>query len=302
MKKVLKTVSNILVWLVVIVAVAMMIFTIVSVNTFGRNDRALFGYKAFIVLSDSMSATDFDSGDLVVVKEVADPSTLQPGDIISYQSLHSSNYGETVTHKIRERTVNENGDPGFITYGTTTGTDDEIVVTYPFVQGKYQFAIPHLGEFFVFLKTPLGYVTCILVPFLLLIFYQAINCVKIFRQYKAEQMAELQAEKDAIEAERKRSEAVMEELRIMQAQMAANLAAQAPPPAAESQPAPVPQPAAQTVPAEPRPEPVEQPAEQAAPAAEPQPDMAAVMAELAALRAQLAATQKETAGTAAKDE
>ena len=273
MKKVMKTVSSVLVWIVVLIAVAMMIFTIVSVNTFNRNDRALFGYKAFIVLSDSMSATDFDSGDLVVVKEVADPSTLQEGDIISYQSLNSANYGETVTHKIRQRTVNANGEPGFITYGTTTGTDDEIVVTYPFVQGKYQFAIPKLGSFFVFLKTPLGYVICILIPFLLLIFYQALNCVKIFRQYKVEQMKELQAEKDAIEAERRKSEAVMEELRAMQAQMAASMAAQTP------QPVPVEQAEEKTV-------------ETTVASAE-QPDMAAVLAELAALRAQVAASQKE---------
>ena len=273
MKKVMKTVSSVLVWIVVLIAVAMMVFTIVSVNTFNRNDRALFGYKAFIVLSDSMSATDFDSGDLVVVKEVADPSTLQEGDIISYQSLNSANYGETVTHKIRQRTINANGEPGFITYGTTTGTDDEIVVTYPFVQGKYQFAIPKLGSFFVFLKTPLGYVLCILIPFLLLIFYQALNCVKIFRQYKVEQMKELQAEKDAIEAERRKSEAVMEELRAMQAQMAASMAAQTP------QPIPVEQTEKKTV-------------ETTATSAE-QPDMAAVLAELAALRAQVAASQKE---------
>ena len=276
MKKIWNTLSNILVWLVVIVAVAMMVFTIVSVNTFDRNDRALFGYKAFIVLSDSMSATDFGAGDLVVVKEVTDPSTLQVGDIISYQSLNSANYGETVTHKIRSRTVTENGDPGFVTYGTTTDTNDEIVVTYPFVQGKYVFSIPHLGDFFVFLKTPMGYVVCILLPFVLLIFYQGMNCVKIFRQYKAEQMAELQAEKDAIEAERKRSEAVMEELRAMQAQMAASLAAQAPPAPAPVQEQPVP--AAVAAPA---------------PAAVQQADMEAMMAELAALRAQVAAAQKE---------
>ena len=39
----------------VALAVFMMIFTIVSVSTFDRADRNLFGYKAFIVLSDSMS-------------------------------------------------------------------------------------------------------------------------------------------------------------------------------------------------------------------------------------------------------
>ena len=82
-------IKNILVWAVVVVAVCMMIFTIVSASTFDRTDRDIFGYKAFIVLSDSMAATDFDAGDLVLVKEV-DPSTLQEGDIIAYQSTNTA--------------------------------------------------------------------------------------------------------------------------------------------------------------------------------------------------------------------
>lgn len=69
MKKILNIVKNMLVFLVVALAVCMMIFTIVSVNTFDRIDRSIFGYKAFIVLSDSMSKTDFNAGDLVLVKE-----------------------------------------------------------------------------------------------------------------------------------------------------------------------------------------------------------------------------------------
>lgn len=59
MKKAWHIIKAILLWLVVALAVCMMGFTIVSVNTFDRMDRSLFGYKAFIVLSDSMSATDF---------------------------------------------------------------------------------------------------------------------------------------------------------------------------------------------------------------------------------------------------
>ena len=70
MKKVWNVIKTVFTWMVVLIAVGMMIFTIVSVNTFDRTDRDLFGYKAFIVLSDSMSATDFSSGDLVLVKEV----------------------------------------------------------------------------------------------------------------------------------------------------------------------------------------------------------------------------------------
>ena len=184
--KALNIIRSIFVWLMVALAVFMMIFTIVSVSTFDRADRNLFGYKAFIVLSDSMSKTDFSAGDLVLVKEV-DPSTLKEGDIIAYTSQNTSNYGETVTHKIRKRTTDANGEPGFVTYGTTTDTDDETIVTYPYVLGKYQGRIPKVGTFFQFLKSTPGYIVCILIPFLLLILLEGIRCIRLFRKYKAEQ-------------------------------------------------------------------------------------------------------------------
>ena len=217
--KALKIIRSIFVWLMVALAVFMMIFTIISVSTFDRADRNLFGYKAFIVLSDSMSKTDFSAGDLVLVKEV-DPSTLKEGDIIAYTSQNTSNYGETVTHKIRKLTTDANGEPGFVTYGTTTDTDDETVVTYPYVLGKYSSHIPKVGAFFQFLKSTPGYIVCVLIPFLLLILLEGVRCIRLFRKYKAEQQAELQAERDKIEADRAETQRMMQELLAMKAQMA----------------------------------------------------------------------------------
>lgn len=219
MKKALNIIKNILVWLMVALAVCMMVFTVVSVNTFDRSDRSLFGFKAFIVLSDSMSKTDFDAGDLVLVKEV-DPSTLKEGGIIAYTSQDTSNYGKTVTHKIRKLTTDARGEPGFITYGTTTDTDDETVVTYPYVLGKYKTSIPKVGRFFMFLKTTPGYIVCILIPFLLLILIQGLNCIRLFRRYKLEQMAEMKEERAKIEEERAESQKMMAELLALKAQLA----------------------------------------------------------------------------------
>ncbi len=223
-------IKTVFVWLVMIAAAAMMIFTIISVNTFDRNDRALFGYKAMIVRSDSMKATDFEAGDLILAKEV-DPSTLQVGDIIAYRSADPNSFGETFTHKIRSLTTTEEGEPAFITYGTTTDTDDSYPVTYVQVQGKYQFAIPKLGSFFTFLKTVPGYICCILIPFMLLIVFQGINSIKLFREYKAEQMAEIEskrqkemdkmsAERERLAAEREETERRLAQLQQLQAEMA----------------------------------------------------------------------------------
>ena len=218
-KTALHVIKNILVGLIVVVAIFMMIFTVVSVTVLDRDERSLFGYKAYIVLSDSMSATDFEAGDVVLIKEV-DPATLLEGDIIAYRSQNAESYGEVVTHKIRQRTTDENGNPGFITYGTTTNADDEGVVTYSFILGKYQSRIPKVGTFFQFLKTTPGYIICILIPFLLLILLQGINCIQLFRQYKREQIEEIQKERKQVEAERAENRRMMEELQQLQQRLA----------------------------------------------------------------------------------
>ena len=221
MKKALKIIKTTLVRLVALIAISMMIFTIISVTTFNRNDRSLFGYKAYIVNTDSMAKTDFDAGSLIFVKEV-EPETLKEGDIITFVSHSSESFGENVTHKIRKKATSANGERGFITYGTTTNTDDEEIVTCAYICGKYEFSIPYLGSFFNFLKTTPGYIVCILVPFMVLIIYQGVNCVRLFRRYKQEQMEELHEERAKIEAEREENAKMIEELKALKQQLAQN--------------------------------------------------------------------------------
>ena len=293
-KKVTNIISKIFVAVVALIAVAVMIFTIVSVTTFDRNDRDIFGYRAYIVNTDSMSATDFNAGDLIITKEV-DPATLQEGDIISYISQNSESYGETITHKILEKTEDANGAPGFITYGTTTGSTDETIVTYEYIMGKYQFRIPKAGTFFNFLRTPQGYIVCIFIPFMLLIIYQGVNCIRLFRRYKSEQMAELKEEKAKIQSEREESARMMAEMMALRAQLEqqAGGGGSVPPatqpvaPAPQAEPTPVAEPQAPAPQAEPTPvvepapaiKPVEQPVVKPAPVVEPAPATPAPVAE-----------------------
>jgi len=218
MKKAWNIIKTAFVWLVVAVAVCMMIFTVISVTTFNRNDRDIFGYKAYIVRSDSMAATDFDAGDLILVKEV-DPSTLKEGDIITYMSQNTNSFGEVITHKIRTVTTTDSGVPCFVTYGTTTNTDDLTPVPYVNVLGKYEVCFPGVGTFFAFLKTTPGYICCILLPFLLLIGSQGINTGKVFRQYRKEQMEDMASERELLAAEREENRKLKEELERMKGEM-----------------------------------------------------------------------------------
>ena len=241
--------KKVLTWLLIIVTVGMTLFTIASATIFNKSDASIFGFRMYIVLSDSMSATDFSAGDLIISKEV-DPEKLVEGDIITFTSTNPTSMGQTITHKIRSVTTLENGGLGFVTYGTTTGVDDEVPAKAEHVLGKYSFRIPYAGKFCDFLKTPLGYLLCIFVPFLILIALQIKNCAKAFRSMRREQKQEMQVERDELKAEREKLEEAMAQLRAMQQQMGMPQAAPAAPPAEAPAEAPVEQPPAEEAPAE----------------------------------------------------
>ena len=184
-----------------------MIFTIISVNTVNKENDGIFGFKPYIVLSDSMSEV-FQVGDMAISRQT-DPATLQEGDIITFRSIDPANYGQTVTHKIRQVTEYE-GQRAFITYGTTTGADDLYPVPEANVLGEYVFHLPKMGYVFEFLRTPAGYVTIILIPFLLLLGIQAVKFFRLVRQYKQEQQADIAAQQEQLAAVRKRTQELMD--------------------------------------------------------------------------------------------
>lgn len=215
-------------WILVAFTVFMMIFTIVTVTTVDKNERSIFGYKFYIVKTDSMSLSDknadldihFDAGDIVVVKNAADPRSLQAGEVIAFMSTNQVSFGETVTHMIREAKVTSDGKLiGYVTYGTNTGTDDEAIVEPEYVLGVYAGKLPGVGNFFAFVKSTPGYIICILIPFLLLILYNGVNVIRLFRKYKREQMEVMQAERDKIDAERAEAQRMMAELMALKAQL-----------------------------------------------------------------------------------
>ncbi len=218
MKKVLRIIGNVLTVLLLVFAIFMMVFTLISVNTVNKEDASFFGYKPYIVLSDSMKDT-FAVGDIAVSKTV-EPDTLEVGDIVTFRSIDPANYGEVVTHKIREITTYE-GEPAFITYGTTTGADDAYPVPFDNVIGQYQFRLPKMGYFFEFLRSPAGYFTVIFLPFLLLIVLQGVRFVRLVRQYKREQRDAAAAQEAAAQAQRLEAEQMREELERLRAQIGA---------------------------------------------------------------------------------
>ena len=205
-------VLNVLTTVILVVALAFTVVVVATTITSGKGEASLFGWKPYVVLSDSMQQ-DFQVGDIVVTREV-DPATLQPGDIIAFATIDPDNYGEVFTHKIRESTVYE-GEAAFVTYGTTTGDNDEYPALASRVQGKYAFAIPKAGYVFDFFKSPAGYVVLVLIPFTVLIALQIRNIVRLLREGKESES------RAALDAERRRVAQMEAELARLRASAAA---------------------------------------------------------------------------------
>lgn len=214
--------------LLVAFTVFMMIFTIVTVTTVDKNDRSIFGIKFYIVQTDSMSLSDknahmdvhFNAGDIVLIKNVKEPTKLESGDIIAFMSTNDVSYGETVTHMIREPKMKNGKLEGYVTFGTNTDTNDEALVEPSYILGEYAGKLPGVGNFFAFVKSTKGYIVCILVPFLLLILYNLLNVIRLFRKYKSEQNEAMEAERAQIAAERQQNEDMLRQLQALQEQLA----------------------------------------------------------------------------------
>ena len=221
-KKILGISLKAISWVLIAFTVFIMVFTIISVTTVDKNERNLFGVRFYIVKTDSMSLSEnnadldvhFNAGDIVIIKNVEDPTKLESGEIIAFISPNEDSYGETITHMIREPRIDSKTGKviGYVTYGTNTGTNDEEIVTPAYVLGTYAGKLPGVGRFFAFIKSTPGYIICILIPFLLLILYNGANVIRLFRRYKAEQTAVLAAEREEIEAERRKNEEMLREL------------------------------------------------------------------------------------------
>lgn len=189
----LDSVLNVLTTVIFLAAVAFTVVVVATTLVSGAGEASLFGWKPYVVLSDSMQK-DFQVGDIAVTHRV-DPATLAPGDIIAFESVDPNSYGEVFTHKIRE-VIEYEGEQAFTTYGTTTGDNDEYPALASRVQGKFAFSIPKAGYVFDFFKSPMGYVVLVLIPFSVLIGLQIRNIVRLLREGNDRQAAALASERE----------------------------------------------------------------------------------------------------------
>lgn len=187
-RKIWSIFSKIFTFAVLAFTLVMVVFTIISATSLGSRDRTIFGYHILSVTSGSMSG-EFEAGDLIFINaKNAGNADLEPGEIISFISDDPMTLGDTITHRIVEPTTYQ-GQAAYITKGDANNVADQYPALAKDVLGTYSGKLPGVGRFFVFLKTTPGYITCIFLPFLLMLIVCGYQFVTMFKEYRKEKKA-----------------------------------------------------------------------------------------------------------------
>lgn len=194
--KVLKKIGSVVIdVLIVIVFIISLLVVIASITAKRENGQAnVFGYTANSVQTDSMKGT-INEGDLIISKVVTSKNKadfdLKEGDIVSFYTEIKKGTKILITHRVYE--VRQAGNTTVI---TTWGDNRESApepddpITMSDVQSVYMFKIPLVGHFIDFLRTPLGFIICLVVPLLAFISWQAYKLIILFFKSKQAELEE----------------------------------------------------------------------------------------------------------------
>lgn len=146
---------------------------------------SVFSVTPLVVLSGSMSGDAPDHieiGDLIFITDV-EYSELKEGDVVTYRDGNSF-----TTHRIIGK-----DDDGFITKGDANNTEDRRRLTEDKLVGIVKSRIPKIGNFALFLQTPLGMVLFVGLPLLAFVLYNVIRR-QLYNNKKEDKTAALEAE------------------------------------------------------------------------------------------------------------
>lgn len=177
------------------VVLIIFIYNIVVLAVFGiskMNNTDIFGYKAYIIITNSMEP-NIKIGDVVITKKV-EQNELTKGDVITFKRGE-----EVITHRITKIDQKEEGNE-YTTRGDNNNIEDKEKVKYDMIEGKKIITIPYLGNIVRLLENRILFLIIILVLLILCFF-------KIQKKEKKD----IRREKKKIEDEKKDKDKIYRE-------------------------------------------------------------------------------------------
>lgn len=158
--------SNILSSLLCIVLALLLLVCVIFVIFKKKGEPpSIFGYKLYVVISDSMEP-ELKKGDLIVVKDI-DTTKIEVGNIITFKEKNSQ---ELITHRVVD--IKKNTAIEFITKGDSNIYNDENKVKEEEVIGVVNNSINNLGGILEILeRNSIIIILCIVTFTIMLNFY-----------------------------------------------------------------------------------------------------------------------------------
>ena len=166
-----KKVKIIKIILLIILVVILYNIALVGISEANKLDGFnFFGYKAYIITSESMKPTIY-IGDVIITKPCIQDE-LKTDDIITFKK----NNEITNTHRII-KIIDEDEKKSFITKGDNNELQDEKEVKFEEIQGKVILTIPKLGKIIELMQNKIV-ILVILLIILIILFMSIINSEK----------------------------------------------------------------------------------------------------------------------------
>lgn len=186
-KSALKTVANVLFWIVLVIVLAYSVTALFSEQD--DNMTTVLGMSALTVQSNSMSPT-FSEGDLIFIRDV-EPEDIEVGDVITYIMTYTSDdeiYTFYNSHRVIQVVENPDGTLKFYTQGDNNPGPDSGSVFQTMVVGVWTGG--HIGGFgsvldgiIEFLKSPVGFFLFIVFPCFAFLVYEVFRFIKVMSEY-----------------------------------------------------------------------------------------------------------------------
>lgn len=216
---------------IIVTAVFLFVFgclVTVMAQYFSGKEPTLFGYRSFVVVTESMTGT-YDKGDVIIVKVVDpeklydDPSQLKEGDVITFTAPEGFGAveGYTVTHRIVVAPYEGSDGRWYVrTKGDAAETADETPVPLDNVTGRVLGKSEALAGLQSVLRSKTGFLLIIVLPLIAIGVWQvavfAITSAKSKKQKELESTVQAKPESDEDDnekIERLKKEAVEEYLK-----------------------------------------------------------------------------------------
>lgn len=175
-KKVMEIIAIILIYNIILIAIS-------SENKISLIN--IFGYKSFIIKTNSMEPT-IDINDVIITKKVQEEE-IKVQDIITFIKDN-----EVITHRIT-KIENEENIKKYTTKGDNNNIEDSFKITYDNIEGKHILTIPNLGVIVKVLENQIIFLIILLI-ILICMFFRIQN----------QEKKEIRREKKKSEENRKR--------------------------------------------------------------------------------------------------